>query len=369
MKNYWILLIFLQFLIKKANNQDTIKNLIFKAKCEDDKAKTGACMYYLKDNVKVTTEYAIFDKCGKGKNCKYDHDNDIYFKCSKKEIFERRKSGQSCNYHEDCYSNSCVSNKCTLASEGEICVTTIQGPIGCEAGLVCEQDLNSDKSKCYKLAKEGEENKYGCFDGLVPNIENKCKKYGTLNDGDKIPYCDNESRLLCKSGICVTRQDEHNNPFYICASLTTEPTCSKAEISSQGKVTSKGEWSDKTEIPVNARCEHAQDYTGADIYYYQNSKLQSKLFQDFLEDYNDLDLEKINSDENKSLRSSLKWKSLEKLLLYENAPELFAAGLIDSDGKRKDNKKCEYDFIIKNVLNSNFIKFNTLIIFMIALLF
>lgn len=360
MKKYFILLVFLEFLIIKADEDDVD---IFKVKCEDDKAKTDACLYYLVDSEKDTKEYAIFDKCGKGKHCFQGDDGN--YQCSKKSNFKKRKSGQSCNYHEDCYSNSCVSNKCTLASEGEICLTTSHGNIGCKPGLTCAYDADSEKYKCFKLAKEDEEAKHGCLGGLIPNIEGKCKKYGTVDDGGKVPYnrySSYEYRLLCKSGICIPQSDDDGNEFCLCVSLTTEPTCSKGEVSKEG------EWSDKTKIPEKSECKIGKDITGTDIYYYGHSQLETKLFQDFLEDYKDLDLEKINSNEDKDYQSSLKWKTLEKFLLFKHAPELYAAGLIDSEGKRNDNKKCEYDFVIKNVLSSSFIKLNTLIIAMIALL-
>ena len=373
MKNYFILLILLQFLIiKGADDDDEIYydiyeySIFFKAKCEANKAKTGACMYSLYDyeNGRIK-EYALFDKCGKGKQCSMtgDDDDEGYAKCSEK--FEFRKSDKSCNYDKDCESNSCVNNKCTLAGEGEICQTT-HGKIGCKAGLSCSlnPDSPSEKKKCHKLAKENEDGtKYGCLSGLALNIEGKCKKYGTLEDGEKT-----ESRYLCKSGYCNYKYDDTGS-YCLCVSLKTEPTCNK------GKVTSKGEWSDKQEIPVNTdndrdlndNCHAARDHSGTVKYYYSYSKLQSKLYQDFLEDYKDLDLEKINSDGNGFI-SGLKWKTLEKWILYQNAPKLYAAGLIDSEGKKNKDKQCEYDFVI-NYLNSSIIKLNTLIIAMIVLLF
>lgn len=375
MKNYLLLLIFLQFLIIKTDPENIPyiieeDSLIFKSKCEDDKAKTGACMYTLYDeeNERIK-EYALFDKCGKGKFCSMIGDDDeAYGKCSEK--FEFRKSGESCNYDKDCESNSCVNNKCSLAGEGEECDTS-HGEIGCKAGFSCIRGSISDKKrKCYKLADENEDGtKYGCLSGLAIDKEGKCKKYGTLADGEKIPLYGN-SYLLCKSGYSKPTTDDPG--VAICVSLTTEPTCNK------GKVTSKGEWSNKDEISVNSDNEYdtnddclaSRDYSGTVKYYYKYSKLQSKLYNNFLEDYNNLDLKKINSDDKYAgnFINSLKWKTLEKYLIYRNAPKLYAAGLIDSEGKKKSDKECEYDYILKD-LNSNFMKFNILIIAMIALLF
>ena len=119
MKKYMILFLFLQLIIIKAD--DSI-DIIFQGKCEDDKAKTGACMYELNDyDSKGNTKYALFDKCGKGEKCLG------YEMCL--ENFEKRKIGKSCNYNKDCITNYCVSNKCTAAKEGDKC-----DGISCESG-------------------------------------------------------------------------------------------------------------------------------------------------------------------------------------------------------------------------------------------
>lgn len=387
MKTNVILLIFLQAFIIKAAVDDASYltyigsysncanySKIFKSKCEDKKTKTNACIYTIKNededqNTYGPKEYALFNKCGKGKKCDlskqicWNHD----------ESYDKRKDGKSCNYDMDCESNSCVSNKCALASEHEVCENKYGEEIRCKAGLICtnDDDKPDDKKKCYKLAKENEDGtKYGCWIGLGIN-DKICKKYGTLEDGEKVTSCSGNINLLCKSGYCKEKKDEIGK--YICASLTTEPTCSN-----RGALSSKGEWSDKDEIAANENiinygCKAATDYSGTIKFYYRYSQLQSKLYEKFLEDYKDLDLEKINSDDKYAgitrLEDSLEWKTYKKWLLYKNAPELYAAGLIDAEGERNDDKKCEYDFILKNELNSSFIKFKALIIAMFALLF
>ena len=100
------------------------------------------------------------------------------------------------------------------------------------------------------------------------------------------------------------------------------------------------------------------------------SKLTTKLYTNFLEDYNDLDLDKINSNEKYSnWKDGWKSKTKEKWKLYQYGNHLKAAGIIDSDGKVIKDKKCEYEFMMKNYLHSNYIKLNTIIRALIVLLF
>ena len=343
MQKSMILLLFLQLIIIKADNSI---NIIFQGKCEDDKAKTGACMYELDDyDSKGHTKYALFDKCGKGEIC------NGYEMCLEK--FEKRKIGKSCNYDEDCTTNYCVSNKCTAAKEGDKC-----DGISCESGLTCYYSYDSSNNyntKCVKRSKEGEKlDKNECMNYLKVDKDGKCAKYGTVDDKNEIPSI--SSSLLCKSGLAHEKTDEKTwVTTTICDSIEEEPVCDEHGLKKEGK------WSDGSSIKDG--CDVEEDYTGKEIAYNTKySKLKSKLYADFLEDYKDLDLDKINND-------GMKWKTKEKWILYEYATHLQAAGIIDSDGKVVKDKKCEYEFIMKNYLHSSFIKFNTIILAMIALLF
>ena len=349
MKKFMILLIFLKLLIVKGSGDD----FIFKLKCEDDKAKTGACIYHLSDyDSKGHEKYALFDKCGKGEQCS------IYDEVCM-EILEKRKIGKSCNYDEDCITGLCSSNKCTAAKEGEKCKIDSS----CERGLECIYDSNNNK-KCFKLAKHEEKietSKPHCMDGLEIDKDKKCVKYGTVDDKAEIDF--SSSSLICKSGFAHTKYDEHGIPTSrICDSIKTEPVCDENGLKTKGK------WSDDTEIQEDD-CTTKIDYTGAKKFYSDYSNLKSKLFADFLEDYKDLDLDKLNTNEKyTSWLDGMKAKTREKWFLYENANKLRAAGIIDSDGKVIKDKKCEYEFL-KKYLDSNYIKLNTIILALIALLF
>lgn len=363
MKKAMILFIFLIFLIIKAESGDS--DIIFQGKCEDDKAKTGACMYYLENyDSNDHTKYAIFKKCGNGEYCSFRDEM-----CVDKVDQNKRKTGKSCNYDNDCISGSCVSNKCTANKEGEKCKGN-----SCEVGLECNIDSN-DNYKCFKLTKEGEKaEKASCMSGLGRDKDNKCVKYGTIADKDelrRIPYTsylssydyDEDYNLLCKSGYSHLKTDTTTTDYIIiCDSIETEPECKEDRL-----VKKEGKWSDGTAIRDG--CKTKEDYKGTKINYSQYSKLKSKLYDDFLKDYNDLDLNKLNSDEKYgSWEEGMKSKTREKWFLYNNANELHAAGIIDSEGKVIKDKKCEYEFIKKH-LNSNYIKFSAIILAMIALLF
>jgi len=345
MKKSMILLLFLKFLIIKSSVSFDDEEFFFKAKCESEKAKTGACFYQIYDS-KKNEEYAIFDKCGKGKKCGYDG------VCT--ENLEKRKNGKSCNYDKDCLSRSCKSNKCVTAKENDKCED-----IKCEPGLVCYGSYSNLNlvTKCVKPATEGNkpDNTY-CMKGLLADYDNKCRKYGTLDDKTVIIQ---GMELLCKSGLAHRRTSPTVD--YICDSLESEPECVDEEVKKAGS------WSDGTEIPTgrDSNCIRETDYAGNYKDYYRYSKLKSKLFNEFLNEYNKLDLDKFNSEEGSSLDSG---KIGEKKFLYENAPALYAAGIIDSEGKVVSDKKCEYEFIIKHN-NSIFIKLKPIILTIIALLF
>ena len=348
MKKSMILFLFLKLLIITIEISDI--DIIFKGKCEDKKAKTDACLYKLNNyDSQKHVKYAIFDKCGKNEHCDFNYNSAGI--CIDNDLYETRKIGKSCNYDQDCETGSCASNKCTAAKEGDKC-----SDISCESGLHCPHEF-SIEPKCTKLAKENEKpDKTKCIGGLGLDKDGKCAKYGTVEDGNELGDGD---ELICKSGL------SHGTATLttICDSIEIEPECNENGLKTQGK------WKDGT--PILFGCSKEEDYSGNKIYYNtEYSKLRSKFYAEFLEDYNDLDLNKINSNEKySSWEDGMKSKTKEKLTLYYYATHLKAAGIIDSDGKVIKDKKCEYEFMMKNNLHSNYIKLNTIILALIVLLF
>ena len=349
----------LLFLLSVYTIQDDPTPYIFQAKCPDDKTKTNACAFTHDAGTSGSpiTEFLIFKKCGKGERCDYKRDNIC------KDRLKKRKIGKSCNYDEDCENGYCNSNKCSGVGKGEICYyydsstsRTITKP--CDIGLVCEDDSNPGDNysrRCIEpiLTAGTIPDHTRCGDLLEQDADRKCQKYGTIADGEKAG--DNR---VCKSGISHPNAE---GTYSICDRIETDPKCDE-----DGKVTTAGKWAKGGDIPVgvDGYCTLKTDYTGKKIPYYQYSKLQSKLYEEYLEDYEDIDIEKLNTKED----YKIKWKTKKKYLLYEYAPQLQAAGLIDSDGKVVKDKKCEYEFIMKNVLSSSNTKVGFLVLALFALL-
>ena len=104
------------------------------------------------------------------------------------------------------------------------------------------------------------------------------------------------------------------------------------------------------------------DSEGKELFYYElGSKLKSVLQENFIEELEQLDTDKINSEDEYCSRDNelydrykLKWKALEKYLLYDYSFIFETSGLIDSEGEVMEDKECEYDFLIK-YLNSSFL--------------
>ena len=352
MTKYLIFLIILNFFIIKADPDEI--DIMFKGKCEDTKSKIGACMYVLNDyDSKHNDKIALFDKCGKKEKCNYD-----YKMCTKVPQIKKRKTDESCNYNEDCISNLCESNKCSVVKGGNNC----EGEIQCESGYTCYRSYSTNgiSYKCVKLAKEGDkaDDTY-CMSGLGISKDNKCAKYGTIDHNGEIEY--GSSELICKSSYYHQKKDDPNK--YICDTIDTEPECDENGLKKEGK------WSDGSPLYAND-CTENEDYTGSKKYYSKKySKVRAKLFSKFLEDYKDLDLDKLNSDEYESWEDGMKCETKEKWQLFQYASDLEAAGIINSEGEVIEDKKCEYEFLMKNYLHSNFIRLNVIIIAMFALLF
>ena len=306
---------------------------IFKVKCPDDKTKTNACsMGHTEGTVSSShTQFLVFDKCGKSKKCTSGV-------CVPK--LKIRKIGQSCNYNEDCETGYCSSNECKTLSEGQDCSILRKA---CENGMYCNSGV------CKKYLKEGEtDNVIRCGSYLAKNAEGKCVKYGTLDDGVTPSY---GGAFACKSGLI--------NESGACDSIETAPTCSSTSVT--------GKWKIGGDISSTTRCSSGTNAEGNTIYYYPlYSSAKKKLFDDFMEEYNELDIAELNS-EDKYFSDKLKWKVLKKMFLYKNAEELQAAGFINSEGETADDKDCELEFILKQ-LSSKYMKINTLL-FIILWLF
>ena len=334
------------------------------AKCPDDKTKTKACAFIHSEGTNV--QFLIFDKCGKGKKCDYKDTNMCI------PTVNKRKNGQSCNYNEDCLSGSCISGECGGLGEGQDCSGTSGiGRKACGSGLYCTSytESSTTKYKCSKaILSVGTQvtETSTCGIGYLPDKDGKCQKFGSIADGSELGDADDK---LCQSGYSHSLASDSSKT--ICDSITTEPTC-KSDHSLEG-----GKWKNGDSIAGDCDQYTLSDSTSKD--YNPYITLKSTLYQEFLEEYEDLDLEEINTDdkyggfyikENLDFNNNnLKWKVYKKYLLYEHAEELLATGLIDKEGEIADDKDCEYNFILKNVLSSKYhiISFALLALFSLLL--
>ena len=303
---FFLLSLYTSTTIPPIDISDSKDLKIFHAKCPDDKSKAKYCAFNHQAGTDKT-EFLIFKKCGKNEKCENG-------RCEEENDLKLRKNGKSCNYDEDCLRGSCISNKCSAKTEGQVCGSRTDGEEeACEYGLIChEYSDDSDDWKCVKpvLTAGTKPEHTECGFLLAQDDDDKCQKYGTIEDGKKTG-----DPLLCKSGIAHYTTDGN-----ICDSIDTEPVCDENGIKTAGK------WAKGGDIPITAGgCYHAVDYNGKDIYYYQYSKLKSKLYEDFLKDNEDLDLEELNTKDkyaNLEFDEMLKWKTLKKYRLYEYAPAL-----------------------------------------------
>ena len=327
-----------------------INSQIFNAKCPDDKTKTNACSFVHTEG--LITQTLIFNKCGSDKSCKIN--NDGYGICTPN--IKLRKNGQSCNYNEDCKSLTCKSNECSGVSENGAC-----GPLPgfyCGAGLFCDDSTNICKKVVYSA--DGDVSDKICGYGLV-QVGTKCKKFGSVADGE----IGDANGLACKSGL--SRTDGTN---YICDSITTDATCTST-------TSADATWSKGGTAAIECATS-TSTLVGTAVFYPKKTKLQSTLYASFLEDYEDLDLEEINTedkyvttanyDPDDEFGTYLKWKTKKKFIIYKNAPRLVAAGIMNSEGEAADDKDCEYDFIIKN-LSDNYLNISGILIAILGMLF
>ena len=183
--------------------------------------------------------------------------------------------------------------------------------------------------------------------------------YGTLDNGKETSAME----FACKSGLAATRSDG----VKICDTLKTEPQCSVDTDTTalDWTLTSNAETGD---------CSCVTDMDGKDICYVERySTHVQKIFDNYLEEYNDLDLEKINSEEkyvtgsNEVLDGKIPWKMRKASIILENYVGLQKAGIIDEEGEPKDDKDCEFEFIIKH-LSFRRMKVNVLIMILLSLI-
>ncbi|EAR99058.2 transmembrane protein, putative (macronuclear) [Tetrahymena thermophila SB210] len=148
---------------------------------------------------------------------------DSYDKCSSSPVSFKSYNGQSCEQNSDCISSKCEGKICKGKSLLEDCDDDSQ--------LFCDSNLSCVNKKCQKVKQEGEQcqntsdcdNKSFCYN-------NKCVKYGSLSDGEKVEGNSNRVEIKCssflvdKNGTCVT-----NGESIVISSCPLSKKCSSDE--------------------------------------------------------------------------------------------------------------------------------------------
>ena len=350
-------LLLLLLLINLYKSNYSFQSKYYSVKCPDEKSKANVCAM---DHTEGTiSQFLIFNKCSSDKVCGSVESG--YYVCIPK--IKQRKNGQSCNYNEDCLSSSCISGKCGGLSEGADCSDDTPGKT-CGTGLACRN------GKCVKLVYEmnypqgdGE-----CGEGFGLDADNMCQSYGSKDNNAKISNSNDETALICKSGLAHDKDSivgGTTTTIHICDEVEEDPVCDSSRSDYTKTV---GKWKIEPEITFGCEAGH-DDFSGKLIVYPKYSKLQSKLFADLKEDFDDFDLEKINTEDKYAhIGLSYKWKFYKKLLVFQYANQLKALGLIDDEGEPTDDKECEFEFIIK-ALSSGYMKISAFVLGVVALLF
>ena len=96
--------------------------------------------------------------------------------------------------------------------------------------------------------------------------------------------------LLCKSRV-INGSNKWDR-------ITTDPKCDENQKITAGAWSKAGDL-DKTTMNPNCQASSSEtDLNGKIVYYYKGaSSLKTKLFEELMEDYEDLDLEKINTED------------------------------------------------------------------------
>ena len=173
----------------------------------------------------------------------------------------------------------------------------------------------------------------------------------------------------CESGQAATNKDDSQN---YCDRLKSAPTCAAEDDIDDNEGSVNLEWT-YTSNYKKEFCSCEKDVTGKDKCYVNGySPYHEKIFNNFMEEYNELDIEKINTEEkyywndNTNLNKKLKWKALKRLIILENQAELYAGGYINEEGEAAEDKDCEFEFILKHLSTKKF-KVNYLVVIFFVL--
>ena len=303
--------------------------------CPDKKIKMGGdvCAITVVGADSTATSYTYVKKksCGKNQACKKIDDNynkeskqeDYIYSCVKKASF--LKIDDKCNYHAECYTGYCNGGKCAAFGDSDTC----SKDRNCGPGKYCDDN----KNKCAAYVAEGGSCKNGekCAPGYgCDKTEQKCIKYLTLEVGDK-----SNSNELCKSLAAY-------NDYCIEVVEVDSKDCSLKYKDKDGKEqTVKSDSSNQDLLGDYDNGKFEECYYG-----YRPQKLKDEI----IERFGKIKLDKLTDKKKENCDYGIDHfcdqKFTELWTVYENYDYLLKIGLINENGEKSKDKKCEYEFFI-----------------------
>lgn len=326
------------FFIFKINSYRITNEIL---SCEGNDPKKDVCALILRgSDGNGVAKIQIKEECEKDEVCDSGiSGNKDQLQCIK--IIKAKGIGESCTYKEDCITNICQDSECVALKENDTCSTDF---IQCGSGLSCSEN----REKCVKLAGEGEYCKsydMSCDFGLECNTaDNKCYKIGSLEEGRDCGISEN----LCKSGLSYNGR---------CVILQTDGSCVKEF---EGIFTCKGLQFKGATYQDDIEC---TTYIGDDNleenYVCSINLLKQKLWELYMEEFNDLDLEDYKNEddyliERGTIRYTFGKKKLSKYFYLSKYADMFKArGYLDEDGEFNEDKECEGKFLLAALGGNN----------------
>lgn len=331
-------LICIFLLIIPFTNSSYINNAIIT--CDGDDPKTSVCaLETIENEEKQLTTLHIKKKCGKKSLCTDEGSTEIrgMYQCIEK--IEAKKLGESCKYNGDCITNICTNEKCQALIEGQQCNSDY---VQCGPGLSCSSILG----KCTKLASEGQKCIMGqiyCDFGLECNYNTGiCLKIGSIEIGQS----SGGNNLACKSGISYKGN---------CVGVKTDGVCKKSgSLFKCESLVLEGE-----QYQEDFYCNtYAGDKENEGSYACPISSIQQRAFEEYIRELeDDIDFEDYRNqdkylyDEGRLKYTYGKKDLMELITVYNYHSEFECRKLVklddDNEIEHAEDKKCEYNWLIK----------------------
>lgn len=332
-----ILLLYLIPFISSSGKFGTITNEILT--CSSPRPMGEVCALYIDSPEEPGVKsYIIKDRCSDSALCTENPITESKEKLQCIDIIKAKRPKQKCTYDSDCVTNICYKGKCGTLKVNSTCEHDFPQ---CGPNLSCPRAVK----KCVPLLKEGElceDDHNSCQYGTKCNsISHKCEKIGSRSSGDQV----GTEYLLCESGI------QYNG---ICVDVKDDGKCELENGVAMCKGLNLTE-KNKMDFPYNDDLE-CTAYYGNKLnetnYVCNISIAKSMIFKRYLkkmERYVE-DIDEKNDfiyDEGNTKYNFGKKDLAREDILYYNADEFQARGLLDDKGEIAEDKKCEGEWLLK----------------------